>query len=88
MGRGRVFGVEVGSNAFSFTGGRELVTTLPSSGLELKMALVRYVPEGMPSGPLVHGERPHHEVEQQAWGIAKGRDTLREALLEVIRELR
>jgi hypothetical protein len=87
-GRARVIGEEVGSNAFSFTGGRELVTTLPSSGLELKMALVRYVPEGMPSGPLVHGERPHHEVEQQAWGIAKGRDTLREALLEVIRELR
>lgn len=87
-GRARVIGEEVGTNAFSFTGGRELVTVLASSGLELKMALVRYVPEGMPGGPLAHGERPHHEVEQQAWGIAKGRDTVREALLEVIRELR
>jgi hypothetical protein len=27
-------------------------------------------------------------VEQQPWGIAKGRDTIREALLEMIRELR
>jgi hypothetical protein len=49
---------------------------------------MRYVPDGMPSGPLDHGERAHHEVEQQPWGIAKGKDTLREALLELIRELR
>jgi hypothetical protein len=86
--RARVVGEEVGTNALSFTGGRELVTLLSHSGLELRVPLVRYVPEGMPSGPLDHGELPHHEVEQQSWGIAKGRDTVREALLEFIRELR
>ncbi|MBK9515276.1 MAG: hypothetical protein IPO05_17010 [Flavobacteriales bacterium] len=87
-GRARIVGEEVGSNALSFTGGRELVTLLPHSGLELQVPLMRYVPDGMPSGPLDHGERAHHEVEQQPWGIAKGKDTLREALLELIRELR
>lgn len=87
-GRARVVGEEVGSNALSFTGGRSLVAELPHSGLELHVPLVRYVPDGMPSGSLDRGERPHHEVEQQPWGIAKGRDTLREALLEMIRELR
>lgn len=87
-GRARVVGEEVGTNAFSFTGGRELVEHLPNSGLELRLSLMRYIPDGMPSGPLSNGERPHHEVEQQPWGIAKGRDTLRESLLELIRELR
>lgn len=87
-GRARVVGEEVGSNALSFTGGRALTTVLPHSGIELHVPLMRYVPDGMPSGPMDHGERPHHEVEQQPWGIAKGRDTIREALLEMIRELR
>ncbi len=87
-GRARVVGEEVGTNALSFTGGREFRAQLPTSGLELRIPLVRYVPEGMPSGPLTHGERPHHTVEQQASGIPQGSDTVRETLLEMIRELR
>ncbi len=87
-GRARVVGEEVGTNASSFTGGREFRALLPTSGLELRIPLVRYVPDGMPGGPLAHGERPHHTVEQQAGGIPQGGDTVREALLEMIRELR
>jgi hypothetical protein len=87
-GRARIVGEEVGTNAFSFTGGREFRAQLPISGLELCIPLVRYVPDGIPSGPPAHGERPHHTVEQQADGIPQGSDTVRDALLEMIRELR
>ncbi|MBK8500345.1 MAG: hypothetical protein IPL52_16390 [Flavobacteriales bacterium] len=86
-GRARVIGEETGTNACGFTGGRELVATLPNSGLRVRIPLVRYVPEGTPAGPVDHGEQPNHTATPQAWGIAKGRDTVRLALLELIKEL-
>lgn len=86
-GRARVIGEEVGTNAFSFTGGRELLVTLPNSGVRFTVPLVRYIPDGSASGPMDHGELPNYTVEQRPDGLAKGRDTIREALLEMIREL-
>ncbi|MFT3886094.1 MAG: S41 family peptidase [Flavobacteriales bacterium] len=87
-GRARVVGEETGSNALSFCGGHELLITLPRTGCMLHVPLTRFVPDGLVSGPVDRGELPHHVVTQRPWGLAKGRDTVREALLEVIRELR
>jgi hypothetical protein len=86
--RARVVGEEVGTNASSFTGGRELRLTLPNSTLLVHVPLTRYVPEGTPSGPLDRGEAPHHWVQPDPSVIARGGDTIKERLLELIRELR
>jgi hypothetical protein len=86
-GRARIVGEEVGSNSMSFCGGREVVITTPRSKLRLHVPSTRFVPEGQGDGPADHGELPHHTVEQQPWGLAKGRDTVRSALMEMIREL-
>ena len=88
QGRARIVGEEVGTNASSFTGGRELVVTLPNSNVRLCIPLVRYLPDGAPAGPMDHGEQPHYAVQPVAGGIAKGRDTVRTSLLVTIRELR
>ena len=76
-GRARVIGEEVGTNAFSFTGGRELLVTLPNSGVRFTVPLIRYVPDGNCSGPVDHGEQPNYVVEQRPEGLARGRDTIR-----------
>jgi hypothetical protein len=86
--RARIVGEEVGTNASSFTGGRELRLTLPNSTLEVHVPLTRYVPEGTPSGPPDRGEAPHHWVQPDPSVIARGGDTIKERLLELIRELR
>lgn len=87
-GRARIVGEETGSNAFSFCGGRELEITLPRTACILHVPLTRFVPDGAPSGPIDRGEMPHHAVAQQPWGLVKGKDTVRESLIEMIRELR
>ena len=87
QGRARVIGEETGTNAYSFTGGRDLLLVTPNAGIRLRVPLVRYVPDGEPAGPRDHGEVPKQVVQQRPWGIAKGRDTIRMALLEMIREL-
>jgi hypothetical protein len=55
--------------------------------VRLVLPLTRFVPEGQGDGPADHGEQPHHAVFQQPWGLVKGRDTVKSALLEMIREL-
>ncbi|MBK9177382.1 MAG: hypothetical protein IPM46_13820 [Flavobacteriales bacterium] len=86
-GRARLVGEETGSNAHSFTGGHELAVTMPNSGVKLHVPLVRYLPDGSPDGPADHGEQPRHSAHQQPWGVAKGRDTVKMALIEMIRAL-
>ena len=86
-GRARVVGEEVGSNALSITGGGELLATTPNAGIRVHVPLVRYFPEGSCDGALDRGEMPTYPLEQQAWGIAKGRDTVKETLLRMLREL-
>lgn len=87
-GRARIVGEETGSNAFSFCSGRELEITLPRTACIVHVPLTRYVPDGAPDGPIDRGELPHHAAAQQPWGLVKGKDTVREALVEMIRELR
>lgn len=87
-GRARVVGEETGSNALSFCAGKELEITLPRTHCVLRVPLTRFVPEGAVTGPVDRGEQPDHVVTQRPWGLTKGRDTVREALLEVVRELR
>lgn len=86
-GRGRVLGEETGTNGIAFTGGNEALITLPNSGITLHIPLIRYVPDGSATGPTDHGELPHYKVQQQPWGVAKGRDTVRLAVLEMIKAL-
>jgi len=86
-GRARIVGEEIGSNALRFTGGGELLVTAPNSGLRVHLPLLLYVPEGEATGALDRGEMPHHLLEEQAWGIAKGRDTAKESVLRMLREL-
>lgn len=86
-GRAHVVGEETGTNAHGFTGGRELLITAPNTGIRLRIPLVRYVPSGVADGEADRGEAPHHQVSPQPWGVAKGRDTVRLALMRMIREL-
>lgn len=86
-GRARVLGEESGTNAHSFTGGNEVVVVLPNSGLRLHVPLIRYVPDGAPTGSVERGEAPQYSVRQQPWGIAKGRDVVRISVLEMIKAL-
>lgn len=86
--RARIVGEEVGSNSGSFTGGRALEVVLPNSGFRFSIPLVRYVPDGSSSSPLDRGEMPHHTVVQRAEDLAKGRDTVKAALLELFNEMR
>lgn len=85
--RARLVGHEVGANAHSFTGGRTITVLAPNTGLRLQVPLLRYIPDGSTDAPADRGESPHHVVSQQPWGIATGRDAVRSALLEMIREL-
>lgn len=85
--RARIVGEELGSNAFSFNGGRDLEVSLPNSGLRFPIPLVNYVPDGKVSGPLDRGEMPHHTVTPLATDLAKGRDTVKAALLNLFNEL-
>jgi hypothetical protein len=85
--RARIIGEETGSNAARFTGGLEVLFIAPESGIRLRIPTMLYVPDGDLEGPADHGEQPHHQVQQQPWGIVKGRDTVQGALLEMIREL-
>ena len=86
-GRARIIGEETGTNAYSFTGGRELLVTAPNSRVRLRIPLVRYLPDGTATGAMDHGEMPHHPVQQRPADIAKGRDTVKRSLLETIKEL-
>lgn len=86
--RARIIGEEVGSNAHSFNGGRYLEVSLPNSGLNFSIPLVCYVPDGTVSGPVDRGEMPHHTVVPVASDLAKGRDTVKAALLHLFNELR
>ena len=85
--RARTVGEEVGSNAASFSGGRILTVTLPKTGCILRVPLIRYVPDGVPDGPSDQGERPASAVGRLPQDVAQGRDTIREALLQLIGEM-
>lgn len=86
--RARIVGEETGSNAAAFNGGHELLVRLPHSGIQVVIPLVRYVPEGEVEGPEDRGEMPHHTVTVRPEVVARGGDTVKEALLGLIRELR
>lgn len=86
-GRARTVGEETGSNAASFCGGQVLEVTLPRSGCVLHVPLKRYVPEGVAEGPSDRGERPEYKVPQRAEDLAKGGDSVREALIHLIAEM-
>ncbi|MBP8823958.1 MAG: hypothetical protein KBH07_09960 [Flavobacteriales bacterium] len=85
-GRGRTVGEETGSNAAAFCGGRILQFTLPNTGCVLHVPMVCFVPEGNPGGPADRGELPTYPVPQRAEDLAQGRDTVREALLNLLAE--
>ncbi|MEX1132612.1 MAG: S41 family peptidase [Flavobacteriales bacterium] len=85
--RARIVGEEVGANSGSFTGGRALDVELPNSGFRISIPLVRYVPDGVSNAPLDRGEMPHHTVVQRAEDLAKGRDTVKGALLQFFNEM-
>lgn len=87
-GRARTVGEELGSNSTSFCGGKVLEITLPRSGCVLHVPLTRYVPEGTPVGPADRGEMPNYRVPQRPSDLARGEDTVRDALLNLIREMR
>lgn len=86
-GRARTVGEELGANAHSFCGGRVLEVTLPRSGCLLRVPLLRYVPDGLAEGPSDRGEMPTYKVPQRAVDLAQGKDTVREALLNLISEM-
>ncbi len=86
-GRARIVGEEVGSNAFSFCGGNVMEVTLPRSGCVLHVPLNCYEPEGIPDGPADRGEMPNYRVPQRTADLAQGKDTVREALLNLIEEM-
>ena len=86
-GRARTVGGETGSNAVSFCGGPMLTLTLPHTDCILRVPLVRFVPEGNPDGPTSRGEFPASPVAQCPQDVAQGKDTVREALLQLIFEL-
>ncbi len=85
--RARIVGEELGANAHSFTGGRSLDVQLPHSKLRFSIPLIRYVPEGLSTAPPDRGEMPHYTVVQRPEDLAKGRDTVKAALLELFNEL-
>ena len=86
-GRARIVGEELGSNAASFCGGKTLEISLPRSGCVLNVPLICYVPEGTPAGPTDRGEMPNYSVPQRAVDLAQGKDTVRDALLNLIAEM-
>lgn len=86
-GRARMVGEGTGSNALSFCGGRTLEITLPHSSCKLRVPLVRYVLEGKPEGPADQGEMPTYRVPRRVEDLVRGKDTVREALLQLIAEL-
>lgn len=85
--RARIVGEETGSNAASFTAGKEARVVAPNSGTVLHIPLVKYVPDGELEGAPDRGEIPHHVVHQAPADIARGRDTVKASLLELIKEL-
>ncbi|MBS1944602.1 MAG: hypothetical protein JST98_05230 [Bacteroidetes bacterium] len=85
--RARTVGEETGANASSFCGGRTMEITLPRTGCVLHVPLMCFVPEGTPAGPAARGELPAYTVPQRVADLANGRDTVREALLNLITEL-
>ncbi len=85
--RARVVGEETGSNAFGFTGGPEWIVTGPGSGMRFHIPLLKYVPAGRGEGPMDRGEQPNHQAYSTPGATAQGRDPIRSALLEMIREL-
>jgi hypothetical protein len=80
-------GEETGSNAASFTGGKVALVEGPNTGVVLHIPLVKFVPEGDLLDSVEHGEVPHHTAHQAPADIARGRDTVKASLLELIREL-
>lgn len=86
-GRASTVGEETGSNAASFSGGQVLDVTLPRTGCILHVPLKRYVPDGTPDGPLDRGELPRHRVTQRPEAVARGADTVREGLVDLITEM-
>ena len=87
-GRARLVGEATGTNALAYCGGRTLDVKAPASGLVLRMPLVRYLWDGAPRGEVDDGEPPHHPAHQEVSAVARGRDSVRDNLLQLIRELR
>ena len=86
-GRARIVGEETGSNALAFTGGPQWTVTGRGTGMRFFIPLLKYVPSGRVEGPVDRGEQPHHAVTAVPASLAQGRDSIKNALLEMIREL-
>jgi len=84
--RARIVGEEVGTNAYTYTGGRDLIAEAPNSKVRFIVPLMRYTASGKPSGPLDHGELPNTELRPDARSIARGADSVKENLIMYIRE--
>ena len=87
-GRARVVGEEIGTNALTYTGGRDLIAEAPNSKVHFIVPLMRYTPSGKPAGPLDHGELPNTEIHPDASSVANGSDSVKENLIHYIRETR
>ena len=85
-GRARIVGEEVGTNAYTYTGGRDLIAEAPNSKVRFIVPLMRYTASGKPSGPLDHGELPNTELHPDPRSIARGSDSVKENLMMYIKE--
>jgi hypothetical protein len=85
--RARIVGEETGTNAFGSTGGAEWIVTGTGSGMRFHIPLLKYVPAGRGEGPMDRGEQPNHPAYQVPDGLARGYDSIRASLLELISEL-
>lgn len=86
--RAKLVGEELGSNSFAFTGGEERVVRAPNSRILFHIPLLMYVPSGRGEGPKDRGEQPDHQAHQTPVALAKGGDSLKQSLLQMIDFLR
>jgi len=86
--RAKVVGEELGSNSFAFTGGEEWVVRAPNSRILFHLPLLIYVPSGRGEGPNDRGEQPHLQAYQTPAALAKGQDSVKRSLLQMIDFLR
>jgi len=84
--RGRVVGEETASNADRFNVA-ELVYTLQNTQVRVHVPQIQIALPYTNNGAQDRGVIPDHAVEQLPADVAKGKDTVRSALLELLREI-
>lgn len=86
-GRAKLVGSTTGTNALASCGGRMVEVVGPRTGLVLRMPLMRYTWDGRLRGDPDLGEPPHHRASPRPVDAGTGRDSVKNALLMLIREL-